>query len=322
MLSFVDAAGKSKACPVCGTVSEKVLTETLRRGEGVVFYCATCDLGFLDAKPFDVKTFYESEYRTSVSHKAEAARTNAQEIFDIYAPFQKDRLDLIEPHLNDKTHLLEIGASSGQFITHIRDKCERICAIELDSDCVAFLNEKFDIEVDAEFLEESKFKEDRFDVVCSFQVLEHTVDPVAFLKSIYDATKPGGRAFLEMPNLYDPLMSVWQVSGYQPFYYHSEHLFYFSPSALKDVSARAGFDPDKMTVHFSQDYNLLNHLHWIMNNAPQATNQIGLSPVAMKGPDKEMSDWLTAEMKRVNDEYMKKLISSGRTSNLMIELVR
>lgn len=322
MINFVDAPGKRKACPICTAVTDKVLTETLRRGQGTVFYCGHCNLGFLDAKPFDVKSFYESAYRESVSHKAEAARTNAQEIFDIYAPFQRERLDLIEPHLKNKTQLLEIGASAGQFITHVIDKCERICAIELDADCARFLTEKFDVEVEADFLENSKFKEDQFDIVCAFQVLEHTIDPIAFMTSVYNATKPGGRAFVELPNLYDPLMSVWQVPGYQPFYYHSEHLFYFSSEALEDVSARAGFDREKMTVHFSQDYNLLNHLHWIMNNAPQATNQIGLSPVEVRGADDEMSDWLSAEMERLNAAYVKKLEASGRTSNLMIELVR
>jgi 2-polyprenyl-3-methyl-5-hydroxy-6-metoxy-1,4-benzoquinol methylase len=230
MLRHHTSAGKSSTCPVCSTDSDTILCETLRRGEGTVFYCKNCDLGFLEGKKFDVRAFYETEYRETVSHHMESAKTNAQEIFEVYRPFQRDRLNLIEPHLQGK-ELLEIGASAGQFIGHVEKQCSRVAAIELDRDCVAFLNENFDIETDGEFLENSKFKDDQFDVVCAFQVLEHTVDPVAFMKTVFDATKPGGRAFIEMPNLYDPLLALWEVPAYQSFYYHAEHLFYFRMSA-------------------------------------------------------------------------------------------
>lgn len=322
MLRHQTSPDKVSACGVCGAQSETVLCETLRRGEGTVFYCQPCDLGFLDGRKFDVRAFYESEYRESVSHRVENSRTNAEEIFEVYEPFQGDRLTLIRPFLGGKAELLEIGASAGQFISHVQDQCARIAAIELDRDCVAFLNAKFDVETDGEFLENSKFRKDQFDVVCAFQVLEHTVDPVAFMKTVFDATKPGGKAFIEIPNLYDPLLALWEVPAYQNFYYHAEHLFYFSAKSLKDVSARAGFDPAQMKLHFLQDYNILNHLHWLMNNAPQPTNKVGLSAIAINGDDADMSNWVTERMSALNDEYIVKLKERGATSNLMIELTR
>jgi hypothetical protein len=77
-----------------------------------------------------------------------------------------------------------------------------------------------------------------------------------------------------------------------------------------------------MKVHFLQDYNVLNHLHWLINNAPQPTNQVGLSPVAISGADAEMSTWLSERMRSINEEYMARLKERGATSNLMIELIR
>lgn len=311
-----------KPCPVCNQVSNQILTKTLRRGKGTVFYCTPCDLGFLDSEQFDVKAFYESKYRESVSHNADQASTNAAEIFGIYKKYQDQRLALIEPHLSEEKAVLEVGASAGQFLCHILDKCKSVSAVELDLDCVEFLKENFDIELSQDYLEASQFADIQYDIVCAFQVLEHTVDPVEFLKTIYNATKPGGRAYVELPNLYDPLLSLWKIPKYKTFFYHSEHLFYFSGKALADVAVRAGFAPEKIEVHYTQDYSILNHLHWAMNDAPQPTCDVGLSPVGLGGDSNEITDWVTRELTTLNDAYIAKLIAKKSTSNLMIEMVK
>nr|WP_321443986.1 class I SAM-dependent methyltransferase [uncultured Cohaesibacter sp.] len=322
MLAFETIDGLSKPCPRCGAKCDHVLTAKLRRGEGVVYHCPSCDLGFLDGKPFDVKAFYESEYRKSVSHKAEGTSTHAEEMFTIYSRFQKQRLDLILPHITPQTDLLELGASAGQFLTHLEGKANRLCAIELDLDCCAFMADRFAFEISSDFFSDSPFADQTFDIVCSFQVLEHTPDPVAFLKDVYQALKPGGRAFIEVPNLYDPLLTTWKVPSYTQFYYHAEHLFYFSGEALKQACRDAGFAEDAMTLHFTQDYNLLNHLHWIMNDGPQGTCEIGLSEVKLDGHDPALTTWLSDQLATLNAAYIDKLVASGQTSNLLIESVK
>lgn len=250
MLEFRDVIAEAMQCPVCAVSTTKILADSLRRGEGIVYYCEACDVGFLkNERQVDLKEFYAEEYRKTVAHTAEAAATNAREIFDIYKKFQKSRIEIIHPYINDKTHFLEIGASAGQFLTTITDKCERLCAIEVDKDCAVFLDQEFDIEIDTNFLEDSAFANDQFDIVTAFQVLEHTDDPVSFMKSVHHVTRPGGRVFIEVPNLYDPLLSVWNVPSYQTFYYHGDHLFYFSAKALNCVAERAGFDISSSNVH-------------------------------------------------------------------------
>lgn len=322
MLKFDKIDGLTKACPRCGEVSDRVLTAKLRRGEGIVYHCPSCDLGYLDGKPFDVKAFYETEYRKNVSHKAYSASTHAQEMFDIYSRFQKQRLDYILPHITSETEFLELGASAGQFLTHLQGKCKRLCAIELDRDGCDFMSEKFDFEISSDFFTESKFADQQFDIVGSFQVLEHTTDPVSFLKDVHRALKPGGRAFIEVPNLYDPLLTTWNVPSYNQFYYHAEHLFYFSEKSLQDAALDAGFQKDQMTVRFTQDYNLLNHLHWIMNDGPQGTCEIGLSDIQLQGHDPQLTPWLNEQLSTLNEVYIQKLADSGKTSNILIELVK
>jgi 2-polyprenyl-3-methyl-5-hydroxy-6-metoxy-1,4-benzoquinol methylase len=307
------------ACPLCHGQTDNVLSTKLRRGSGIVFYCEACHHGFLsENQATDAKTYYAENYRQEYSHNAEAAATNAREIFDVYKNHQRDRLKEIVPYLSVSTELLEVGASSGQFLVNIKDRVARVNAIELDKACCAFMSAELGIEADSEFLRESKFADQQYDVICAFQVLEHVEDPVVFLRELRQSAKKGATLFIEAPNLNDPLLSIWNVEAYQKFFYHSAHLHYFTETSLKKAAMLAGFSEAQIEVSFTQDYNLLNHLNWIMNNAPQATCNVGLSEIGLSGTDDEMSTWLTGKMKVLNDEYIARLVNNKATSNMMM----
>lgn len=310
----------SANCPLCGTLTETVLTRVLRRGHGTVFHCEDCDHGFLIAERVDAKEYYGGRYREQVSHHAKPAPTNPQEIFNVYSKYQSDRLERVLPYVKSDSSVLEIGASAGQFLSYLDGKCARRCAIELDSACCEFMTRKLNIEADSNFLGESRFAKDKFDVVVSFQTLEHVADPVQFLRDVRNVLKPGGVAFIECPNLAEPLLTVWDLPVYTQFYFHADHLSYFSARSLEKVARNAGFDGP--TIHYTQDYNLLSHLNFIMNHEPQTTCEIGLGPVALKGKNTEIADWLSSELASLNERYIKRLQAIGATSNLMMFLTR
>lgn len=310
-------------CPLCNQASSSVLTHSLRRGQGKVLHCPACDHGFLvQHQQVDVKQFYAEEYRQEYSHRAEKAETNAFELFDVYKHYQKGRLDIISPLLKPDTRLLEVGASSGQFLWHVKDRVRQVHAIELDKACRKFLEEDLGIPADDEYLENSRFAGERYNVVCAFQVMEHIEDPVKFLRTLVDTTVPGGDILVEVPNLYDPLLSVWNVQAYGTFYYHCAHLHYFSESSLRKVACEAGFTESEIEISHTQDYNLLNHLHWIMNNTPQPDCHIGLGEVQVKGKHPAINVWLSQELKDLNRRYIDKLAGTGCTSNIMMRLRR
>ena len=308
-------------CPLCASKPSEILAHQLRRGKGMVRYCPACDHGYLvQEQAVDAKEYYGELYRQEYSHNAEAAATHAREIYRVYKNYQHDRLHHISPHLTAASRLLEVGASAGQFLIHIKEKVSEVNAIELDKACCAFLGNKLGIEADAEFLENSRFVGQTYDVVCAFQVIEHVEQPVAFLKTLRQATKKGGTIFIEAPNLHDPLLAVWDVPTYRKFFYHSAHLHYFTEASLSKVARDAGFCPDQIEISFTQDYNLLNHLHWIMNDGPQADCHVGLSEINLRGPNQEIAAWLTEEMRAVNRKYIAKLIAAKCTSNMLMKL--
>ena len=296
-----------------------MVTARLRRGVGVVHRCEACDHGFLlPGEDRDERAYYAEGYLAEYSHQAEGSSTDARELFEVYERFQGDRLALMADHLVPSARLLEVGASARQFLHHARSRVASVSAIELDVGCCTFMGEELGIPAESDFLADSSFAGGAFDVVCAFQVMEHVPDPVGFLEDLRAATSPGGVVYIEVPNLHDPLLTVWNVPGYHDFYYHGAHLHYFSATSLLKVAADAGFAPDDLELHFLQDYNLLNHLHWATLGAPQPTCEVGLNPVSVPGADEAMATWLTGEMTRLDAEYRARLVDSGRTSNIML----
>ena len=310
-----------QGCPLCSSTDSREIASELRRGIGTVLYCASCDHGYLvNYESIDAKKYYSDLYRQEYSHNADASKTHAEEIFSVYSKFQDSRLQHIIPLVNSSTRLLEVGASAGQFLTHLKGIALELNAIELDKDCCSYLQNQLHIEADSEFLENSRFSANVYDVVCAFQVIEHVEKPVAFLQTLRQATRKGGSIFIEAPNLYDPLLSVWNVPAYHKFFYHSAHLHYFTESSLAKVAIDAGFSPDCIEFIFTQDYNLLNHLHWINTNSPQSDCHLGLSDININGHNDEISSWLTNELVTLNSKYINLLSSMKCTSNILMKI--
>ena len=306
-------------CPLCEVHSDTLLSAKLRRGKGKVFLCNSCEHGFLDLKPeLDLKEYYGDAYRKEYSNRAQVSETNAHEIFDVYYRYQTSRLEIIRPFLSKDKSLIDVGCSAGQFIEHVRGEVELVNGIELDKDCYAYVNRELGISCDDNYLPESKFKNNKYDVVCSFQVMEHVPDPVSFLAELIHVSATNGKIYVEVPNLHDPLIKVWDNDAYKDFYYHSAHLHYFTEESLLEVALRAGVESSKVKFEFTQDYNLLNHLNWINNNVPQEDCHIGLSGISIKDGQDGISDWLNGELTILNKSYIDRLKGLKATSNIMM----
>lgn len=304
-------------CPLCNRTPDRVLSSDLRRGVGTVFHCSECDLGFLVTEPRDDKAHYAGDYREHASHRSEGGPTNAKEIFDTYSQYQGDRLKLVSPFIKPDSKVLEIGASSGQFLVHLGSRVRDRFAIELDPACCLRLR-KMGINADFLPLRESNLSLGKYDLVCAFQTMEHVEDPVGFLTDIHLVMARGAVAVVEVPNLKDALLSAWGLEEYRRFYFHADHRFYFTETSLRIVAKRAGFE--KVRVHYSQDYNLVSTINWIMNRVPQPTCHPGLSRVKFEGRDAELAKWLTTRMSLLSDEYADLLAKTGRTSNITLIL--
>jgi 2-polyprenyl-3-methyl-5-hydroxy-6-metoxy-1,4-benzoquinol methylase len=96
--------------------------------------------------------------------------------------------------------VLEIGCAKGAFLKKIREKGARVEGLEMNSAAMVECK-KNGLSVYPETIEKFSIdKKNIYDVVCSFQVLEHVADVKNFIESSLSILKPGGIMIISVPN--------------------------------------------------------------------------------------------------------------------------
>lgn len=302
------------SCYLCGSTQLRTLTEELREGPGRVVACEQCGLGALDGAFGDLQTYYQVEYRRH--HGPTLGRKSTyQELFDAYVGHQDDRVALLQPHFTPAARLLEVGCSTGQFLFNVRDHVGEAIGVDYDAGAAAFAAKATGCQTYGMSLEETGLEAGSFDIVCSMQTLEHVPDPLEFARRLRLYLKPTGIVFVEVPDLADPLLSVYGSEAYRRFYFHGAHLFYFTPSTLTAVMEAASFEGE---IAHLQDYNFINHVHWSLTGTPQSTSELGLGPSRLPVADAPIA--LRRDLEELLDEidsrYKRLLVQHHATSNI------
>jgi hypothetical protein len=109
-------------------------------------------------------------------------------------------------------------------------------------------------------------KDEPFDLVCCFHVLEHIPDPISFAQGMRKLGAPQGHCVIEVPSVDDGLLTLFDISAFRQFYWQAAHLFCFSKATLTEVLMRAGWEAP--VVSGLNRYGLRNHLHWLHTGKP------------------------------------------------------
>lgn len=249
-------------CYLCNNEEHTLISEKLRyESKSNVFKCNNCGLVFLypAMTPEEERSFYEMEYGEIYS--AEKGTTPAQ-LFNARLGDAQAYYELVKDYINKDHDCLELGCASGYFLAAIKDKVRSVTGYETH-----LLLRQYCQEIGINMIGSiGECKSNQFDRVFMFFLLEHLGNPVNYLAEVRRILKKGGKIFIEIPNVEDSLLSLYNIPAFINYYYTPAHQFYYSKSTLSDLLRKSGFND--FEIKPVQRYDLSNHIHWMMNGKP------------------------------------------------------
>jgi 2-polyprenyl-3-methyl-5-hydroxy-6-metoxy-1,4-benzoquinol methylase len=199
--------------------------------------CSSCGHVFADRFPTDAELDQHYGGYPRVPCSSEITLRRYEELLDSFEPYR------------DRGRLLDVGCGVGDFLVAAQTRGWEVQGVELEERARAICADR-GLEVIEAPLQAERFAPGSFDLVTSFEVLEHMVFPRAELQSIATVLRPGGLLYLTTPN-FSSLTRRLLGPRYSVIAY-PEHLGYFRPDTLDRVLGDAGLvRVDLRTTGFS-----------------------------------------------------------------------
>lgn len=239
----------SLSCAVCAsnkTTPVKSFSEPYKYS---LTRCNECGLVFQHSLPS--KAFLKKFYHQLYQHKKGLPSTlNAYEQFH---PEQEEaRINAIEKYIKGGK-LLDIGASSGFFLHQLSKHPNwKGYGVELSISAVKKAKDDFGLEITHGDIFNPHIKNNFFDVITMFSVLEHIPNIHETLDMVYKKLKPNGWFIFTVPNISSFEYAIYHIlkKDFPGFIF--EHIYYFTPRAVDELLQRHKFTLRYMTSrHYS-----------------------------------------------------------------------
>jgi 2-polyprenyl-3-methyl-5-hydroxy-6-metoxy-1,4-benzoquinol methylase len=162
--------------------------------------CRKCSLKFTNPLPTpdDIAGFYTDSYHSSLRTPGAAEKLHGARFAD-FASF-------IEQYCPPPAKTLDIGCSTGLLPAILHKRGYDAEGIEFSAASAAWGSAHYGIRIFNDPLETGLYPSDTYDLVSMTDVLEHTVNPVEFLRHVKRVLKPRAYALVTFPDIESPQM--------------------------------------------------------------------------------------------------------------------
>jgi 2-polyprenyl-3-methyl-5-hydroxy-6-metoxy-1,4-benzoquinol methylase len=134
--------------------------------------------------------------------------------------------------------LLDVGCGIGYFLDVAKKRGWEVYGTEYTDEAVTICSNK-GIQMHQGKLDPANYTPEMFDVITSFEVIEHINNPMEENGNFSELLRKGGLVYMTTPN-FDSLLRYRLKEKYNVIRY-PEHLSYYTPKTLSSLFKRNGF---------------------------------------------------------------------------------
>lgn len=165
--------------------------------------------------------------------------------------------DTIKPNQRKPIKILNVGCGTGR-TTELLSQLGEVTSIEYDHETAEFAAESTGLSVEQGDVKSLKFKNEEFDLVCAFDVIEHVDDDVLAVEEMYRVLKKDGKLIITVP----ACPFLWSE--------HDEinhHFRRYTKSSLETTFSNSSFNSCEFISYFNfflfplvAGYRLISHI--------------------------------------------------------------
>lgn len=215
-------------CLICK--SEK-LQKMERYSSTHLVKCKSCSFVFSEKIPSEKELieFYDGYGRDDYLSPLTVKRYH--ELLDKFEPFRKTN------------KILDVGCGIGYFLEVAKERGWEVYGTEYTDKAIEICSAK-GIEMKQGKLNPSDFELESFDILTSFEVLEHINNQTKEIDNFQKLLRKGGLVYLTTPN-FNSLLRYRLKEKYNVITY-PEHLAYFTPKTLNSLFSKYGFSKKRI----------------------------------------------------------------------------
>ncbi len=193
---------------------------------GNLVKCRDCGLVFASSIPSLQEL---AEHYKRYPHFSGISQTTIKRYNELLDRFEKYRLN---------NRIIDVGCGEGFFLEQARKRGWEVYGTECVPHYIPICESK-GITMNQGVLDTNNYKAGSFDIVTSFEVIEHLNYPAKEIGNFRSLLRNGGLLYLTTPN-FDSLSRRIQGKSWSVIYY-PDHLCYFSPASIRYAMKTYGF---------------------------------------------------------------------------------
>ncbi|MBK7172150.1 MAG: class I SAM-dependent methyltransferase [Bacteroidales bacterium] len=199
--------------------------------------CKGCGFIFTNPRPLpaDLGKYYQSSEYISHSNAKKGVFNQVYQQIRKYTLSQK--FNLIGKYAKGN-HILDVGCATGEFLNYMKSRGWKTTGVEPDEQVRQKAKETYHLDVFDES-QVSIMKDDSFDVITLWHVLEHVADLPGRMKELNRLLKPGGILIIAVPNSNSPDAAFYKENW--AAYDVPRHLYHFSEKSMKMLLEKFSF---------------------------------------------------------------------------------
>lgn len=242
-----------KHCPICNSSNlNGYAMDCLRDGPHMSrVICGDCDIVFANpmADANDLDVFYSNyyhkgnfeflDYTDKIVKKIEAVKKLNYQALSTEAHFIYK--------YKQSGRFLDVGCGLGIGLLYVDNPQFELYATELDAEALAFIRSHYNnVSTFRGELIDAKYPANHFDYVFCNHVIEHVLDPLAYMKEMFRILKKDGILFIGTPDRHCFLYGLYRAYKFLSFSVPQiidgiEHTFIFSKENLSALALRENF---------------------------------------------------------------------------------